>query len=247
MAGYVKVWTTISDNDKFLSLSLIQRGAYLQLLISAKKGRDDGTIYYRDWTALGSDWGCDRKTSGKILGILREKSLCTYTQNSDSVIQIEIANYKHWQEIDVKGVREKPRNSPGKIPPLKANQSKPKHTKPEHTSADNPPEPVDEFVEKYREICQSKGLKKVLVVNNSRRGKIRQRLKELSEAGVTIEEYMHKIANSPFLRGDRGNWTGADFDFIIGAQNIGKILDGKYDRRDSDMDWSNIGVDNEEE
>ena len=106
---------------------------------------------------------------------------------------------------------------------------------------------ISNFVEKYREICQTRGLKKVLIVNNSRRGKIRQRIKELSEVGITIEEYMRKIANSPFLRGDRGNWAGADFDFIIGAQNIGKILDGKYDRRDSDIDWGNIGGDSEEE
>ena len=114
------------------------------------------------------------------------------------------------------------------------------------TTAGKPPNSVDEFVEKYREICQSQGLKKVLIVNNSRRGKIRQRLKELAEAEVTVEEYMQKCANSPFLRGERGNWT-ADFDFIIGAQNIGKILDGKYDRRDSDIDWGNIGGDDEEE
>jgi len=88
---------------------------------------------------------------------------------------------------------------------------------------------IDNFVEKYHEICV--GFKIVRIVNDSRRRKIRQRLKELTKAEITVEEYMHKIADSSFLRGERGDWSGADFDFIIGAENIGKILDGKYDDR----------------
>jgi hypothetical protein len=111
----------------------------------------------------------------------------------------------------------------------------------EKGKTDKPPDSVDEFVEKYREICQPRGLKKVLIVNNSRKSKIRQRLKELAEASVTIEEYMQKIADSPFLRGERGDWDSADFDFIIGAENIGKILDGKYDKREQSDPLPDVG------
>lgn len=133
MAGYVKVWTTLLDNDKFVSLSMAQRGAYLQLLIAAKRGRDDGTVCYRNEAALGYDWGCDRKTCGKTLGILAEKSLCTYSQNGDGVILIEIPNYKQWQEIAVEEVREKSRKNPGKIPSTRAEQSRADQTRPDQS------------------------------------------------------------------------------------------------------------------
>ena len=88
---------------------------------------------------------------------------------------------------------------------------------------------VMDFVKKYHQICV--GFKTVRIINKSRQAKIQARLKELSQAGVTVEEYMQKIANSLFLRGERGDWNGADFDFIIGAENIGKILEGRYDNR----------------
>jgi len=229
MAGYVKVWTTISDNDKFLSLSLIQRGAYLQLLISAKKGRDDGTIYYRDWTALGSDWGCDRKTSGKILGILQEKSLCTYTQNSDGVIQVEITNYKRWQEIDVKGVREKPRKSPGKIPPLRAKQSKAKHTIAEHTSADKPP--VEQIRNLYIEICQGfPEPTEVLDWSPKRKGNVNARWRQHPDIDWW-RTYFERIAASDFLRNGNEKWAGADLGWVILPSNMEKILEGRYDKK----------------
>lgn len=93
---------------------------------------------------------------------------------------------------------------------------------------------IMDFVEKYHKICGV--LKKAKIINNSRKGKIRQRLKELAAAGITVEEYMYKISNSKFLRGEKGDWDGADFDFIIGAENIGKILDGKYDDREIEDD-----------
>lgn len=111
-------------------------------------------------------------------------------------------------------------------------------------SANKLPREVEDFVDKYHEICHV--LKKVRIVNKSRQGNIKQRLKELDKAGITVEEYMTKIANSKFLRGERGNWDRADFDFIVGAKNIGKILDGKYDDREGDIDWDNLGKDNED-
>jgi uncharacterized phage protein (TIGR02220 family) len=119
MAGYVKVWTDITEDEKFLSLKLNERGVFLQFLVHAKKGRDDGRIFYRDWTAVGSEMGCDRKTARKVVGKISEISLAVYTESENGLIDIRIPNYIYWQEVDVLGVREKRRKNPAKIPPLK--------------------------------------------------------------------------------------------------------------------------------
>lgn len=74
MAGYVKVWTTIKSNEEFLSLTLIQRGAWYEILVDAKLQRDDGTVVYRNKEAMGHSWGCEGKTAWKILGHLGENT-----------------------------------------------------------------------------------------------------------------------------------------------------------------------------
>ena len=79
---------------------------------------------------MGSLWGCDRKTCGKVLGNLAEKSLCTYSKNEDGVITILLPKYKYWQDLDVKTLREKSGKFGGKIPPLRA-----EHTKAEQSKA----------------------------------------------------------------------------------------------------------------
>lgn len=143
MASYVKLWTTLLDDPEFLSLSMAQRGAYVQLILACKNGRDDGMVSYRDGTALGSAWGCDRKTSGKTLGILAEKSLCSYSKNDGGVITIRLPNYKRWQDMTVEKVREKRRKIPAKIPPLRpdqirADKTRPDKSKPEQSSGKKP-------------------------------------------------------------------------------------------------------------
>lgn len=159
MAGYVKLWTTLLDDAEFLGLTMAQRGAYVQLILECKRGRDDGMVSYRDQTALGSAWGCDRKTAGKTLGILAEKSLVeviTGTEKEASrairgksqgkvrdnsqnnsievysgVITISLPNYKQWQEMTVDKLKAKHRKNPGKIPSLRPDQSRPEQSRAE--------------------------------------------------------------------------------------------------------------------
>jgi hypothetical protein len=38
-----------------------------------------------------------------------------------------------------------------------------------------------------------------------------------------------RIRASPFLRGETGNWPGADFEWCIRPNNLPKIMEGKYD------------------
>ena len=126
---------------------------YMQLILAAKEQRDDGSVCYRSVTTLGAGMGCDRKTAGKSLGKIAEKSLCTYTKNEDGVLTIILPNYKQWQEIKVEEVREKPRKNPRKIPPLRPDQTRPDQSRavasPEK-SGDHP-ELIQYWVEKYQD------------------------------------------------------------------------------------------------
>jgi len=240
--AYAKSWTDKYNDGWYLSLKLHERGLWDQLFTYAKMVGDTGRIIGRSWSAWGSLWGCDGRTCRKIVTKMHDDCKVVLTERAN-FLELEIVNYEYYQRV--KKVEAK--NAQGNmLQKCSLKQSRAEQSRAEQSNtADKPPDPVDEFVEKYHEICR--GFKRARIINDSRRGKIRQRLKELDQAGVTVEEYMQKIADSPFLRGERGDWDGAGFDFIIGAQNIGKILDGKYDRRDSDIDWGNIGKDDEEE
>ena len=116
-----------------MSLSGTARGAYLQLIVAAKDQRDDGTVCYRSVAAAGSDWGLDRRTASKVLTILQQKCLLSYTENGSGVITIQLPNYKEWQEIDVDGVRQKRRKNVTKIPSLRPDQSKAEQSRAKQT------------------------------------------------------------------------------------------------------------------
>lgn len=157
----MKIWTTLTNKIEFLSLSALNRGIYLQLLLWCKGRDDSGTIVVQNKNALGALLGCDGKTAWKSLGILQENSLLKYhtdpvlNDNSDQVGQIQrkspgnfppenikkritsivitLPKYRYWQDIDTKRVVAKSRKSPGKIPPLRPDQTKPEQTRAEQT------------------------------------------------------------------------------------------------------------------
>lgn len=125
LAGYVKIWTTLANKEEFISASALFRGLYLQLIFWCKVMGDTGSICGRGWAGIGSVLGCDGKTCRKFLGNFQEKSFLTYTENSDGSITVNIPKYRHWQEIDVKGVVEKSRKNPEKSRLL--DQTRPDH------------------------------------------------------------------------------------------------------------------------
>lgn len=93
--------------------------------------------------------------------------------------------------------------------------------------------PAQTFVDKYHEICV--GFPKCRIINRSREKKINARMKELACARIAVEDYLAKVAASDFLRNGNDRWKGADLDFVVGAENMPKILDGKYDNREQDF------------
>jgi len=128
MPGYAKLWDTLANKKEFLALSALNRGLYLQTILFAKARGDTGGIFLRNIQDLSSLWGCDRKTAGKSLGILQDKSFLIYTETEDGGLEITVPKYRKWQDIDVKTVVAQSRKSQGKIPPLRLDYTKPDQT-----------------------------------------------------------------------------------------------------------------------
>lgn len=229
MAGYLKLWTTLSDNENFLSLSGSQRGLYIQILLAIKKGRDDGTVGYSSWVDLGSATGIEGKTARKNLDILQENSLLTYTTNSNKVILIKVPNYKHWQGIDVHRVREKVRKKSGKIPPLRPDQTRPKQTRPDHLSS---PDKSGDHKEAIEYWC-SKYLDTFKIKYDFRSGKDGMAVKRLlATFGL---EVLCQIIDRMFTSDDPFYRTGGGRTLTVLSANANKLAQ-ELARQDSFLD-----------
>ena len=148
MAGYAKMWTTIRHNKEFLSLSLHERGAFLQLIVAAKDQGDNGIINYRNIAAMGHDLGCNFQTGDKIVTKLKQICNWGYTKNDDGTVSVKIPNYKKWQELGVAELLQNRYKSVTKMQPLRPDQTKPDYTKPEQTI--EPHKDFLEFIEKNK-------------------------------------------------------------------------------------------------
>lgn len=109
------------------------------------------------------------------------------------------------------------------IDPLSA---PPEHT-PAPTSAEkSDPTPYAKIMQLYNDICTS--FPKIQKIDGARRKAVAARFKTYPDL-QTFETLFRKTEASSFMKGanDR-NWS-ADFDWIIKATNMCKVLEGKYD------------------
>lgn len=82
------------------------------------------------------------------------------------------------------------------------------------------------IVQLYNSTCTS--LPKCTKLTPERRAKVKARLKTFGE--TRIAEALIKAEQSDFLKGLRGGWGGANFDWLFkNDSNILKILEGNYD------------------
>ena len=90
----------------------------------------------------------------------------------------------------------------------------------EETSAD--------VLEQYTLLCPS--FPKVKKLTDKRKRQVRALLKTFSLE--EIKEGFRKAEESSFLKGDNDRKWKADFDFLTNQNNLTKVLEGKYDKRD---------------
>lgn len=94
-------------------------------------------------------------------------------------------------------------------------------------------DPCTVVVSLWNELCPS--LPKVLRLSDTRRDKIRARLKEWGDGDKAIEDARQlfvRMEKSDFLTGRSGRWKGASFDWLFDSRNNWvKVMEGNYDNR----------------
>ena len=90
--------------------------------------------------------------------------------------------------------------------------------------------PYDAIVAAYH--ARLPGLPHVAKLSDKRRRMVRARWAEDAEHGSVDywAEYFDYVAQSDFLTGRDGRWTGCDFEWLMNASNHLKVIEGKYHR-----------------
>lgn len=94
------------------------------------------------------------------------------------------------------------------------------------TPAEVVPAPYREIVELYHSICKS--YPKLRTISESRKRAISARWREYGHDFEVFRELFTRAEASQFLKGkNQRNWT-ADFNWLLGSENMAKVLEGKY-------------------
>lgn len=86
--------------------------------------------------------------------------------------------------------------------------------------------PYDEILNLYHTYCPS--LPKVLVLNDNRKKSIKARYKEYKEDLGIFEVLFSKAEESDFLKGNNPRGWKANFDWLIKASNMPKVIEDNY-------------------
>lgn len=120
--------------------------------------------------------------------------------------------------------------------PTNTNKRREEKTRGEETREEKRVEyPCAEVVELWNSLCHS--LPKVMRLSDTRREKVKARLKEWGEGDPAkmIENarlLFTRIEASDFLTGRSGKWKGASFDWIFDSRNNWiKVMEGNYDNQ----------------
>ena len=219
MAGYVKIWTNMKSDEAFLALSAIQRGIFLQCILTCKTQDDNGYVRYRNMSAAGSDWGCERRTAGKSLGKIRDFSLVEFSISENGTLVIFIPNYVKWQEFTAKEVASNSRQKTGKIPEKSRllNQTRPDQSRPEQKDKserkkikEDEDSRIKAFVDAFHESCPD--LPKIRTVTDPRRKLYLDRLKKQPDLKIWKQFFVERIHKSDYLSGRVKDWL-ADLDW----------------------------------
>lgn len=98
MAGYTKSWTDKFQDEWYMSLDLPERGLYDQLPPYAKQNGDTGTIVFRNWHQIASQFGGSETTIRRIFTKL-EGDLKIKINIEKKTITIFIVNYEYNQRV----------------------------------------------------------------------------------------------------------------------------------------------------
>ena len=84
-------------------------------------------------------------------------------------------------------------------------------------------------VSAWNDMARAAGLRTCAKLSDTRRRRCRARLKD--DGLQAIQRAIQQVPRSAFLRGDAGDWAGANIDFLLRPDTVTKILEGQYDDR----------------
>jgi predicted phage replisome organizer len=102
------------------------------------------------------------------------------------------------------------------------------------TSVDEPKTKPADIVTLFHDICKS--YPKVRAMSENRRKAINARIR--THGVDAIKEVFEKAENSDFLKGRNNNNWSANFDWLMKDGNFCKVLDGNYDNKNGQQNYS---------
>lgn len=84
-------------------------------------------------------------------------------------------------------------------------------------------------VSTWNETAKPLGLSVCQKLSPQRRKACQARLRD--DGLAAIQQAIQRVPGSSFLRGETGDWSGANIDFLLRPDTVTKILEGKYDDR----------------
>lgn len=122
------------------------------------------------------------------------------------------------------------RNSNG-VTPLKESIQNPRpDISPDGESqTERAPSQCDEIADRWNAVAKPLGLSVCSKMDGKRRRACQARLKADGFEAIVLA--IEHIPKSAFLRGETGNWSGANIDFLLRPGSVTAILEGKYDDR----------------
>lgn len=85
-------------------------------------------------------------------------------------------------------------------------------------------------IEKFNSVAEPLKLSVCRKLTPTRRKACQARIR--NDGLDAILRAIERIPKSAFLRGETGNWGGANIEFLLRPDSVTKILEGKYDDRD---------------
>ncbi len=242
---YAKIWYSCWQDPDFLSMPCSERGFWIQLIVWAKGNGDSGVISFSGLPHLGNTMGVNRKhvelmlyKFGRSVDWPTGKPKLKVTRTSYGPVEIEILNYKQFQELKVteRGQR-KGNSSTTLVPHLPTIDLKiaPDHIYNIYIKEQSISERCY-LALLWNRIC-TPGLRAVKEVNRGRVDLIRDRVK--SKPIKTAKDrkwwikFFEQVNVSSFLHGSRNskkhpNWK-ANFNFVLHPKQFVKIQEGEYD------------------
>ena len=121
------------------------------------------------------------------------------------------------------------RYSNGVTPPIEDNHTPSPDISSDEESQSKERDDCEAVVESWNAMAKATGLSTCAKLNPARRKACRARLRD--DGLQAIQMAIQHIPKSAFLRGETGNWSGANINFLLRPDTVTRILEGQYDDR----------------